>query len=176
MSTDSEQGSMLLDHWVNTSEADLRTRYMEDSNQQQIMKLKTMEAEEPVIANNQPPLNPCISAPVDSNLMDSMEMETDINPSWSGLIKTESSSIFTNCVDPSEIMEPLNDVGPPASAPVVDEAEEPCKLPSLWSDVGRMSWLGANFDLFDWGRLREVPEQHDCDRDDMINIDYDKLL
>ena len=24
--------------------------------------------------------------------------------------------------------------------------------------MGRMSWLGANLDLFDWGRLREVPE------------------
>ena len=139
---------------------------MTDNGQQQMRG--TMEAEEPVIANHQPPQNLCISAPVQPNLMDSME--TDMTATWSGLIKTESSSIF-NGVDPTEIMEPMNDIGPPAPAP-----EEGCKLPSLWSDVGRMSWLGANFDLFDWGRLREVPEQHDCDADDMINIDYDKLL
>ena len=140
---------------------------MTDNSQQQMRR--TMEAEEPVIANHQPPQNLCIAAPVQSNLMDSMETDMETG-NWSGLIKTESSSIF-NGVDPTEIMEPMSDIGPPAPAP-----EEPGKLPSLWSDVGRMSWLGANFDLFDWGRLREVPEQHDCDADDMINIDYDKLL
>ena len=40
-----------------------------------------------------------------------------------------------------------------------ETGQDSAKLPSLWSDTGRMSWLGANLDLFDWGRLREVPEQ-----------------
>ena len=39
-----------------------------------------------------------------------------------------------------------------------ESGQDSGKLPSLWSDMGRMSWLGANLDLFDWGRLREVPE------------------
>ena len=56
-----------------------------------------------------------------------------------------------------------------------ETGQDSAKLPSLWSDMGRMSWLGANLDLFDWGRLREVPDPGSGTAED-ISGDYDKLL
>ena len=86
----------------------------------------------------------------------------------------EDTSSFFNCVDPLDVQRTSL------------KSPEPVKLPSLWSDLGRMSWVGAppltplhsSFsDLLDLGRLREVPGQLNCD-DDLIHmdVDYDKLL
>ena len=111
---------------------------------------------------------------------DSTELEPGLLQPWSDVktemppLTPEDTSSFFNCVDPLDVQR-TNLKSP-----------EPVKLPSLWSDLGRMSWVGAppltplhsSFsDLLDLGRLREVPGQLNCD-DDLIHmdVDYDKLL
>ena len=94
-------------------------------------------------------------------------------------VKTEASSTsyMEQCVNPTEI---VNQTESSRASP--DEMlgmTESGKLPSLWSDLGRMSWLGfgerASSEWLEMGTVREVPEQDDEDGDLDI-IDYDKLL
>ena len=161
MKTESSS-SMLLDDWATTSEADLSQltsdRELRESLSEYI-KVKTDNTE------------------LESGLLQPWyDVKTEMPP----LTPEDTSSLF-NCVDPMDIQRSsLKTSLTPAESP------EPVKLPSLWSDLGRMSWLGApplpplhsSFsDLLDLGRLREVPGQLNCD-DDLIHmdVDYDKLL
>ena len=161
MKTESSS-AMLLDDWATTSEADLSQltsdRELRESLSEYI-KVKTDNTE------------------LESGLLQPWyDVKTEMPP----LTPEDTSSLF-NCVDPMDIQRTSLKTSPtPAESP------EPVKLPSLWSDLGRMSWLGApalpplhsSFsDLLDLGRLREVPGQLNCD-DDLIHmdVDYDKLL
>ena len=161
MKTESSS-SMLLDDWATTSEADLSQltsdRELRESLSEYI-KVKTDNTE------------------LDSGLLQPWyDVKTEMPP----LTPEDTSSLF-NCVDPMDIQR-----SGLKTSPTPAESPEPVKLPSLWSDLGRMSWLGApplpplhsSFsDLLDLGRLREVPGQLNCD-DDLIHmdVDYDKLL
>ena len=94
-------------------------------------------------------------------------------------VKTEvgSSSSMYRCVNPTEVLS-QTETGKVSPNELLGGTESG-KLPSLWSGLGRMSWLGfgekAPSEWLEMGRIREVPEQNDSD-DDLINIDYDKLL
>ena len=169
VSCDQDPCSMLLDDWATTSEADLSqslTRFM--TQPVTIPPSQFTPAPAPTPVNISP-------APDDTSVMDT---DTEMSPPWQ--VKTESSMF--NCVDPTEIQnisQKHDSHVSPAPEPLTSDQQEPCKLPSLWSDLGRMSWLGANLDLFDWGRLREVPG-HDncdtCDSEEMTTVDFDQLL
>ena len=154
--------AMLLDDWATTSEADLSqslSRYME---------------QDPGPEPAQP--GGCL-------------MDTELVPAWA--VKTEAASLLA-CVDPAEVLgapapPPHGSPASPASLggeAAVSSSGAGCgeggvklpPLPSLWSDLGRMSWLGANLDLFDWGRLREVPDPGSGTAEDIVSGDYDKLL
>ena len=160
--TNSTCSPMLLDDWATTSESDLSpslSRYMSSS----------ASKDSALTGTCQPHVSKVAVIP------ELWPVKSEANP----------SSLF-NCVDPMDVQ--TSCIKPSVSPPISDillstsssssETQPPCKLPSLWSDMGRMSWLGANLDLFDWSKLRdgEVPETGDCDADDLINIDYDKLM
>ena len=154
--------TMLLDDWATTSEADLSQFTSDKDSLSEYIRIKND------------------SASLDSGLLQPWsDVKTELPPLTP---EDPLTSSFFNCVDPTELQRSSLKSCPP-------ESPEPLKLPSLpslWSDLGRMSWLGAppltplhsSFsDLLDLGRVREVPGQLNCD-DDLIHmdVDYDKLL
>ena len=162
---------MLLDDWATTSEADLSQFTAEKDSLSEYIKTK-----EDSTGLEASLLQPWSDIKTSEFLR--CDVKTELPP-----LTPEDPSFFT-CVDPMDIQRSaLKNC--PADSPA--ESPEPVKLPSLWSALGRMSWLGAPpltplhsslSDLFDLGRLREVPGQLNCDDDFIHNmdVDYDKLL
>ena len=164
--------AMLLDDWATTSEADLSQFTAEKDSLSEYIKTKEDSA---VLESGL--LQPWSDIKTADFLRS--DVKTELPP-----LTPEDPSFFT-CVDPMDIQR-SGIKNCPASSPA-SASPEPVKLPSLWSDLGRMSWLGAPpltplhsslSDLFDLGRLREVPGQLNCDDDFIHNmdVDYDKLL
>ena len=164
--------AMLLDDWATTSEADLSQFTAEKDSLSEYIKTKEDSA---VLESGL--LQPWSDIKTSDFLRS--DVKTELPP-----LTPEDPSFFT-CVDPMDIQR-SGMKNCPASSPA-SASPEPVKLPSLWSDLGRMSWLGAPpltplhsslSDLFDLGRLREVPGQLNCDDDFIHNmdVDYDKLL
>ena len=93
-------------------------------------------------------------------------------------VKTEvaTTRYDEKCVNPMEAM------GQPESRMVTPNklaGTEFGQLPSLWSGLGRMPWIGfGERDPSEWLQMGvecDILEQNDSD-DDLRKIDYDKLL
>ena len=160
--------AMLLDDWATTSEADLSQFTAEKDSLSEYIKTKDDSTDLEAAGLLQP------WSDIKTSDFLRCDVKTELGP-----LTPEDPSFFT-CVDPMDIQRSALKNCPA-------ESPEPVKLPSLWSDLGRMSWLGAPplaplhsslSDLFDLGRLREVPGQLNCDDDFIHNmdVDYDKLL
>ena len=182
--------SPLMDNWASSSEADL-SKSLSQYSDNQITKIEPLDihnelldeqASLPIITSRQASslLGPegCVASGHEYVLSaESVDIFNQFD-TWPG-VKTEvvGTSYSGRCVNPMEVTkQPESSRGTPED---IVSGTESGKLPSLWSGLGRMPWIGfGDRDPSEWldlGCVREVPEQNDPE-DDISDINYDKLL